>query len=183
MRSVARISLMVATVCIMGMVGIAAARKPAAPPMTTVCSAAHGESLMPAAALPPGHTDLSGQTRLGKGSFYARWFAHRKMADGNRMDLQGSNAASRTLPLGTTAKVTNLATGQSAIVSIQDRGPYAKGRIIDLSPGTARKIGLTRRAGIAQVAVAPISVPLPDGTLKPGIGAPHEASCRAVVAS
>ena len=183
MRSLARISLLTATLGVIGIVGIAAACKPTPTAGTTVCSAAHGESLAPAAALPPGHTDLSGQTRLGTGSFYARWFAHRKMADGNRMDLQGSNAASRTLPLGTMAKVTNLATGKSAVVSIQDRGPYAKGRIIDLSPGTARKIGLTRHTGIAQVAVAPISVPLPDGTVKPGIGAPHEASCRAVVKS
>jgi rare lipoprotein A len=94
------------------------------------------------------------------------------------MDPQGSNAASTTLPLGTTAKVTNLATGQSTVVSIEDRGPYVKGRIIDLSPGTARKIGITRHDGIAKVAVAPISVPLPDGTVKPGVAAPHATACR-----
>jgi rare lipoprotein A len=146
---------------------------------TTVCSGLHGESLAPMANAPVlGQPDLSGRTRLGKGSFYARWFAHRQMADGNRMDPQGSNAASRTLPLGTMAKVTNLATGQSAVVSIEDRGPYAKGRIIDLSPATAKKIGITHRVGIASVAVAPISVPLPDGSVKPGVAAPHEASCR-----
>jgi rare lipoprotein A len=148
---------------------------------TTVCSGLHGESLSPTAdGPPPGHPDLSGSTRLGKGSFYARWFAHKQMSDGNRMDPQGSNAASRTLPLGSTAKVTNLATGQSAVVSIEDRGPYVKGRIIDLSPGTARQIGITRRAGIARVAVAPISVPLPDGSVKPGVAAPHETACRSI---
>jgi rare lipoprotein A len=148
---------------------------------TTVCSSVHGESLAPSAnGPPPGHADLSGSTRLGKGSFYARWFAHRQMSDGNRMDPQGSNAASRTLPLGTTAKVTNLATGQSAVVSIEDRGPYVKGRIIDLSPGTARKIGITRHVGIAKVAVAPISVPLPDGGVGPGVGAPPTNACRAI---
>jgi rare lipoprotein A len=148
---------------------------------TTVCSGLHGESLAPTVNGPaPGQVDISGTTRLGRGSFYARWFAHRQMSDGKRMDPQGSNAASRTLPLGTTAKVTNLATGQSAVVSIEDRGPYVKGRIIDLSPGTARKIGLTRHVGIAQVAVAPISVPLPDGSVKPGVAAPHETACRAI---
>jgi rare lipoprotein A len=87
------------------------------------------------------------------------------------MDPQGANAASRTLPLGTTAKVTNIKTGQTALVVILDRGPYAKGRILDLSPATARKIGITRDIGIARVAVAPIAVPLPDGSLKPGVAA------------
>ncbi|HTC50603.1 MAG TPA: septal ring lytic transglycosylase RlpA family protein [Steroidobacteraceae bacterium] len=159
--------------------GLATACQPSAKVGPTVCSAVHGESLQPSATSPaPGQVDISGRTRLGKGSFYASWFAHRQMADGNRMDPKGNNAASRTLPLGTTAKVTNLATGRSAIVSIEDRGPYARGRIIDLSPGTARQIGLTHRAGIARVAVAPISVPLPDGTVMPGVAAPHEASCH-----
>jgi rare lipoprotein A len=92
------------------------------------------------------------------------------MADGHRMDPHGANAASRTLPLGTTARVTNLATGQSAIVHIQDRGPYVKGRQVDLSPTTARQIGITRRIGVAPVKVAPINVPLPDGTVKAGAG-------------
>lgn len=114
--------------------------------------------------------DLTGRTRIGKASFYAASFYHRQMADGNRMDPRGDNAASRTLPLGTTAKVTNLATGQSAIVQIEDRGPYVKGRIVDLSPALARKIGITRRMGIAPVKVAPIIVPQPDGSAKFGSG-------------
>jgi len=59
--------------------------------------------------------DRSGKARIGKASFYARMFAGRKMANGNKMDPQDSNAASRTLPLGTTAKVTNLKTGKSAV--------------------------------------------------------------------
>jgi rare lipoprotein A len=67
--------------------------------------------------------DRSGKKRIGKASFYAHMFAGRKMADGKQMDPQQDNAASRTLPLGTTAKVTNLETGKSAFVTIQDRGP------------------------------------------------------------
>ena len=82
------------------------------------------------------------------------------------MRLQGNNAASRTLPLGTTALVTNLETGRTAIVTIRDRGPYVDGRIVDLSPATAQKIGLERKQGITQVEVAPISVPLPEGTVE-----------------
>jgi rare lipoprotein A len=88
------------------------------------------------------------------------------MADGTPMRLYSNNAASLTLPLGTTAKVTNVETGLSAVVTIQDRGPYVKGRIIDLSPATARKIGLARKQGLAKVEVAPLTLPLVDGTVK-----------------
>jgi rare lipoprotein A len=84
------------------------------------------------------------------------------------MNPRGSNAASRTLPLGTVAKVTDVATGKSAIVKIEDRGPYIKGRIVDLSPTTARKIGITPHIGVAKVVVAPITVPLPDGRIRHG---------------
>ncbi len=115
--------------------------------------------------------DLSGHKRTGKASFYAKKFTGRKMADGKRMDPNDDNAASKTLPLGTTAKVTNVDTGQSAEVTIQDRGPHVKGRIIDLSPATAREIGLSRQDGIATVVVAPIKVPLPDGGVKLGAAA------------
>jgi rare lipoprotein A len=95
------------------------------------------------------------------------------MADGVPMDPQGDNAASRTLPLGTTAKVTNVETGKTAIVTIEDRGPYVDGRLVDLSPGTAAKIGLTPKKGITKVVVAPIAVPLPNGKIKAGAAA-HE---------
>ena len=88
------------------------------------------------------------------------------MADGTPMRPQGNNAASRTLPLGTTALVTNLKTGRAAVVTIRDRGPYVKGRIVDLSPATAQKIGLDRKEGLTNVEVAPIEVPLADGSVK-----------------
>ncbi len=117
--------------------------------------------------------DLSGQKRVGKASFYAKEFKGKPMADGAPMDPQGDNAASKTLPLGTIAKVTNLETGQSAIVTIRDRGPYVPGRIVDLSPASARQIGITPRKGVAPVVVAPITVPQPDGRIKLG-AAVHE---------
>jgi len=110
--------------------------------------------------------DFSGRERTGIASFYAARFAGRKMADGSRMDPNSNNAASRTLPLGTIATVTDLATQKSAVVTIQDRGPYVKGRIVDLSPFTASKIGITPRRGIARVRVTPLVVPLPDGRLR-----------------
>ena len=114
--------------------------------------------------------DRSGKKRIGKASFYARMFAGRKMADGTPMRPAGNNAASRTLPLGTTAKVTNLETGKAAVVTIRDRGPYVAGRIVDLSPATARQIGLDAHAGITKVEVAPITVPMENGELKIGDG-------------
>ena len=137
---------------------------------TVVCSLPKEAGSAPAAESMSKQPDLTGHTQIGKASFYAASFFHRQMADGNRMNPRGYNAASKTLPLGTTAKVTNLATGQSAIVQIQDRGPYVDGRIVDLSPAMARKIGLTRRLGVAPVKVAPILVPQPDGTTKLGAG-------------
>jgi len=115
--------------------------------------------------------DFSAKKRMGTASFYAKQFAGKTMADGAPMDPQGGNAASKTLPLGTTAKVTNLETGKSAIVTIQDRGPYVPGRIVDLSPATAREIGITPRKGVALVVVAPIAVPQPDGKIKLGAAA------------
>lgn len=112
--------------------------------------------------------DRSGKKQVGKASIYSDKFANKKMADGNKMDPNGDNAASKTLPLGTKAKVTNLETGQSTEVTIQDRGPFVKGRIIDLPPAKAEEIGLTLEEGVTKVEVAPIEVPMPDGSIKPG---------------
>ena len=122
--------------------------------------------------------DLSGHKRVGKASFYARRFFGRTMADGTPMDPAEDNAASKTLPLGTRARVTNLETGQSAVVTIQDRGPYVKGRIVDLSPSTASKIGLSPTEGVAPVEVTPLAVPQPDGSVKPGAAAVEPAPAR-----
>ncbi|HEX5633838.1 MAG TPA: septal ring lytic transglycosylase RlpA family protein [Gemmatimonadales bacterium] len=130
----------------------------------------------PAAAAPAKRAlDHSGRKRVGDASFYHRKFFGRTMADGTPMDPRDDNAASKTLPLGTRARVTNLETGRSAVVTIQDRGPYVKGRIVDLSPATAAQIGLTRDEGVARVEVAPLSVPQPDGRVKPGAAARGDA--------
>ena len=132
----------------------------------SLAATAHGDPSHRAQPATKPRLDFSGRRRIGIASFYADRFAGRKMADGVRMNPYGNNAASRTLPLGTVAKVTNLKTHRSALVTIQDRGPYVKGRIVDLSPSTARKIGITRKIGIAKVRVTPIAVPLPDGFIK-----------------
>jgi rare lipoprotein A len=113
------------------------------------------------------HLDRSGKTRKGKASYYGRAFYEKKMADGTPMNPHSNVAASKTLPIGTKARVTNLKNGNSEVVEIRDRGPYVKDRIVDLSPRTADKLGL-KKDGVAPVEVKPVEVPQADGTVKPG---------------
>jgi len=101
-------------------------------------------------------TLATGQTRIeqvGEASVYGRRFQGRRMANKKRFNLHALTAAHPTLPLGTNAKVTNLETGKAVQVRITDRGPYAKGRDIDLSPRAAQVIGLTRHEGEAPVKI------------------------------
>jgi rare lipoprotein A len=93
------------------------------------------------------------------------------MANGRPFNPHSNVAASKSLPLGTIATVTNLENGKSTRVSVQDRGPYIDGRVVDLTPKAAAEIGLTEAKGVTQVVVAPIAVPQPDGTIKAGAGA------------
>ena len=110
--------------------------------------------------------DNSGQTRTGKVSYYSHRSAGKKMASGAPMDPNSNNAASKTLPLGTRARVTNMSNGKSAVVVIKDRGPHVKGRIIDLSPATAKSIGAEKK-GVIPVQVTPIGAPQSGGKGKP----------------
>jgi rare lipoprotein A len=94
----------------------------------------------------------------GKASYYATKFNGRRMANGKRFNPNANNAAHKTLPLGTTARVTNLENGKSAEVTVEDRGPYARGRIMDVSPKTAQQLDM-KKEGTAPVVVEPIRVP------------------------
>ncbi|WP_159999438.1 septal ring lytic transglycosylase RlpA family protein [Roseomonas sp. 18066] len=94
----------------------------------------------------------------GRASFYASRFHGRRMANGRRFNRDAAVAASRTLPLGTVARVKNLENGRTAVVTIEDRGPHLRSRVIDLSPGTAAQLGMLRQ-GVAMVEVTPIRVP------------------------
>ena len=87
----------------------------------------------------------TGQVQEGKASYYADSFQGKKTASGALYDKGALTAAHRTLPFGTKVRVTYLKTKKSVVVEINDRGPYAKGRIIDLSTAAARKIGLIKR--------------------------------------
>jgi rare lipoprotein A len=83
----------------------------------------------------------------GMASYYK---SGRLTANGERFNPSGLTAAHRTLPFGTKVRVTNLKTGQSVVVRINDRGPFIRNRVIDLSLGAARVVGLTR-SGVARI--------------------------------
>lgn len=96
------------------------------------------------------------QAQEGEASFYANRFAGRRMANGEPFNPRGENAAHRDLPLGTRAEVVNLENGRRTTVTVTDRGPYARGRIIDLSPATAEHLGM-KEEGTARVEVRPLA--------------------------
>src|SRR5436309_1308257 len=75
---------------------------------------------------------------LGLASYYGRGFDSLRTASGEPFDMQRMTAAHRTLPFGTRVRVTNLGNGRSTIVRINDRGPFRKGRVVDLSYAAAR---------------------------------------------
>jgi len=91
-------------------------------------------------------------TETGKGSYYADKFQGRSTASGEKYNQNKLTAAHRTLPFGTKVKVTNLSNGRSVNVTINDRGPFAPGRIIDVSKKAARKLGMVD-AGVASVEI------------------------------
>lgn len=98
------------------------------------------------ALLPPA---AEAKTMTGYATYYK---SGKRTANGEKFNPMGMTAAHRTLPFGTRVKVTNTRTGKSVIVRINDRGPFIKGRIIDLSLGAAKVVGLTR-SGVAKVKI------------------------------
>jgi rare lipoprotein A (peptidoglycan hydrolase) len=90
--------------------------------------------------------------QLGEASFYGKGFHGKKTASGEKFNQHELTAAHPALPLGTEAKVTNLETGKSVEVEINDRGPYAKGRDLDLSKRAAKELGMTK-GGVAPVKI------------------------------
>jgi len=91
-------------------------------------------------------------TQTGKASYYANKFNGRKTASGEVFRNSKRTAAHLTIPFGTKVKVTNLRNGKSVKVRINDRGPFVKGRIIDLSKKAARKIDMVNE-GVGNVRI------------------------------
>ncbi len=97
-----------------------------------------------------------GFRQTGLASWYGKIFHGRRTASGERYDMHALTAAHRTLPLGACVRVTSLARMRSVVVRINDRGPFVRGRIIDLSYAAAEALGV-RGAGGAQVRLEHIS--------------------------
>ena len=93
---------------------------------------------------------------FGQASWYGPGFTGKKTASGEIFDDRKFTAAHKTLPLGSAAKVTNLSNGKSVKVAINDRGPYAGNRIIDLSRAAAHAIGMIDD-GVVQVRIDPLT--------------------------
>ncbi len=93
-----------------------------------------------------------GLIQKGKASFYARKFTGHRTTYGERVSADALTGAHRSLPLNTLVEVTNLSNNRSVIIRINDRGPYAKGRIVDLTYAAAKAIGMIS-SGIATVSL------------------------------
>src|SRR3954452_12124765 len=87
----------------------------------------------------------------GAASWYGPGFHGKRTANGERFNTHALTAAHKTLPFGTQVRVTNEHTGSSVVVRINDRGPYAHGRVIDLSNAAAEAVGI---AGVGKVTLA-----------------------------
>jgi rare lipoprotein A len=98
-------------------------------------------------------------TEVGMASWYGPPYAGRKGADGTVYDQNALTAAHLTLPMGTMVRVTNLTNNESVVVKITDRGPFVRGRIIDLSLAAAKATGVYR-AGVAKVKVEAFAAPV-----------------------
>jgi peptidoglycan lytic transglycosylase len=129
---------------------------PPAPP-------AHEAPASPAPETPPPAAQPSPQpvyVETGLASWYGPPYHNRRSSNGEIYNMHAFTAAHRTLPLGTRVRVTNLQTGRSTMVRITDRGPFIRGRILDLSLAAAEAIDV-RHAGVARVKVEVVEAPAP----------------------
>ena len=95
-------------------------------------------------------------TQQGRASYYGEAHHGLTTASGEGFDKNGMTAAHRTLPLGSKIEVENLDNGRKVVVTVNDRGPYVRGRIVDLSQGAARRLGFTKQ-GVERVKLTAIT--------------------------
>ncbi len=89
---------------------------------------------------------------MGLASYYGKRFQGRTTASGAPFDMHAFTCAHPSAPFGTRLRVTELERGRSVVVTVNDRGPFARGRVVDLSLAAARKLGIVER-GVARVRV------------------------------
>lgn len=118
--------------------------------LTAGCATTRHEVASPPLPAPP-----SAGAQVGTASWYGAELHGRKTASGERFDRHALTAASRSLPIGSRVRVTNLANGRMVIVRVNDRGPVARGRVLDVSYGAARELGIVER-GSARVKIEPL---------------------------
>ena len=123
-------------------------------PATT--GASKDKSLADAQPIDENTPDIGSFHQTGRASWYGRAFHGRKTASGERFNMRALTAAHRTLPLGSYVRVSVPATSKWVVVKINDRGPYARGRVIDLSYAAAKVLGL-QHAGTAKVDIEGLS--------------------------
>lgn len=102
--------------------------------------------------MPPASSTSGARVEEGVASWYGAAHHGRLTASGERFDMHAMTAAHPRHPFGSRVRVTDLATRRSVVVRINDRGPFAGGRVIDLSRGAAAKLGIVQ-AGTARVRV------------------------------
>jgi rare lipoprotein A (peptidoglycan hydrolase) len=106
----------------------------------------------------PGYQPPALSVAVGQASWYGPGFHGRRTANGEVFNQNALTAAHRTLPFGTLVRVTNLRNNRQVVVRINDRGPFVGGRIIDLSAGSARQIGMIS-SGVAAVQIEILQTP------------------------
>jgi rare lipoprotein A len=104
--------------------------------------------VLPGFVLDASASPVGGRVQSGHASWYGPGFHGRRTASGETFHAGGLTAAHRTLPFGSRVRVVHKGSGRSVVVRINDRGPFTRGRVIDLARGAAQKIGM---AGTAMV--------------------------------
>ncbi|WP_413577566.1 septal ring lytic transglycosylase RlpA family protein [Bdellovibrio sp. HCB290] len=104
------------------------------------------------------HALQVGSVAKGKASWYGESHHGNRTASGEKFDMTEMTAAHRSLPMGSKVKVTSLSSGRSVTVRINDRGPFSKGRIIDVSEAAAKELGMIQK-GVDQVKIEVLSIP------------------------
>lgn len=134
---------------------------PPAPRPAQPAAPAAPEAPPPPAEAPPPRAAEPPQEQVGIASYYGHRFHGRRTASGERYDMRKLTCAHRTAPFGTRLRVTELEGGRSVVVRVNDRGPFSRGRIVDLSLAAARALGIVQR-GVARVRVEPVGAAIDD---------------------
>jgi rare lipoprotein A len=113
---------------------------------------AHSPPPDPDAPAPGARPSRPARGEVGLASFYGERFHGRTTASGARYDMRALTCAHPSAPFGTRLRVTDLETSRSVVVVVTDRGPFVRGRVVDLSLAAARTLGMVER-GIARVRV------------------------------